>query len=178
MPSDSTAALHANFSRRQFDLVMKHHDIALAELEEIRSLLHRTARLVHVGRGCEENDAFGVQYALGGLALIATAPRFKTVTPRHVVENHEPDIVPVAFVLRSGISQPDEQAHGIGSLAGLLLLLVAAGRRGLGGTGCRSLRRTGSGSRSAGSGRRSTGRRRPGHTSRLGFFVFVGWCFV
>ena len=35
------------------------------------------------------------------------------MTPRDLVHDHEPDIVPVALILRAGIAQSDEQAHGL-----------------------------------------------------------------
>ena len=47
----AAAKFHPDFRRRQFDLVVKHHDAAGIELVEICSLRHRPARLVHVCAG-------------------------------------------------------------------------------------------------------------------------------
>src|SRR4029078_13572686 len=108
---NATADLDANLGRWEFDLVVKHHDITLRQLEELRGVLNRVAGVVNVGRRLEQDDPLPVERAFGSFALKAAAPRCETVTPRNLVHAHEPDVVSIPLILRAGISQSDEQAH-------------------------------------------------------------------
>src|SRR6185437_12092615 len=94
MSRNAATDLDPNLRRRKLDLVVKHHDIAFPELEELRRVLNRVAGFVHVGRGLEQDDTLSIEGAFGCLTLKAAAPWCETVTPRNFIDSHEPDIVP------------------------------------------------------------------------------------
>src|SRR5712671_3450180 len=129
MAGDAAADLDAYLRRLQFDLILKHGDLARRELEEIGGFLHRAAGVVHEGRGLEQHDALAFERAFRGLALKAAAPWCETMTPRDLVDGHEPDVVPVLRVFRAGITEADKEAHDAASRVRLLLLVAATGRR-------------------------------------------------
>src|ERR1700710_1338087 len=141
------ADLDAHLAVRQFELVLKHGDLAGRELEEIRRFLHRAARLVHERHGTKQHHALAIERAFRGLALKTAAPWCETMTPRNFIDHRETDVVPVMRVFGAGIAETNKQSHDAASRAGLLLL-VAGGlcRRSLGagrggpGAGCRGLR--------------------------------------
>ncbi len=72
---NAAADLHPNLCGRQLQLVVKHGDVAEADLEEIRSLAHRAPGLVHERGGLQQDDTLAVERAFGGLPLKAAAPR-------------------------------------------------------------------------------------------------------
>src|SRR6185436_6739498 len=109
MTGDAATNLHTYFRRRQFELVLKHGDVGGTELEEVRGFLNRAPRLVHVSGRPQQDDLFAIQRAFGSLALKTSAPRCETVTPRDVIDDHEPDIVPVVCEFRTGITETDKQ---------------------------------------------------------------------
>src|SRR5579863_6219778 len=129
MAGDSTADLDANFGGRQFELILKHDDLAGAELEEVRSLLNRAAGLVHESCRPKQDDPFVVEDAFRSLALKTAAPRCETMTPRNFIDGHEADVVPVICVFRTGIAEANKESHDAASRAQLLLLVAATGRR-------------------------------------------------
>ena len=51
VPGDAAADLHAHLGGRQFDLVVKHRDVAKRHLVEMHRLGNRATGLVHVGTG-------------------------------------------------------------------------------------------------------------------------------
>src|SRR6185295_1863462 len=122
MAGNAAADLDAHFRRRQFELVLKHDDLADPELEEVRGFLHRAPGLVHVGRGLEQNDAFAIQRAFRRLALKTAAPWCETMTPRDLIDDRETDIVPVVRVFRAGVTEANKQSHAAASPRRLLLL--------------------------------------------------------
>src|SRR4029077_8754321 len=121
MPGDAAADLDAHFCRRQFELVLEHGDVAGRQLEEIGGFLHRAAGLVHVSGRFEQHDLLMVEHAFRSLALKAAAPWCKTMTPRNLIDGHEPDIVPVIPVFRAGVTEANKESHDAASRAGLLL---------------------------------------------------------
>src|SRR6478609_9390745 len=129
MPGDAAADLDAQLGRRQFELILKHGDLAGAELEEIRRLLNRAPRIVHEGHGAEQDHPLMIERAFGGLALKTAAPRCETMAPCNLPDGHEADIVPVMRVFRTGIAETNKKSHDAASRAWLLLLVAAAGRR-------------------------------------------------
>src|SRR5437773_12299159 len=128
MTGDAAADLDPDFRRRQFELVLKHGDVADAKLEEVRGFLNRAPGLVHVGGRPQQNDLLAIERAFRSLALKTAAPRCETVTPCNFIDGHEPDVVPVVRVFRTGVTETDKQAHDAASRR-CLLLLVAASRR-------------------------------------------------
>src|SRR5262245_54209409 len=117
MAGDAAADLDAHLGRRQFEFVLEHGDIACRDLVEVGGFLHRAAGLVHVSGGLEQHDALAIERAFRGLALKAAAPWCKTMTPRDLIDRHEPDILPVLGVFRAGITEANEQAHDSASPA-------------------------------------------------------------
>src|SRR6185295_16118602 len=146
MAGNAAADLDAHFRRRQFELVLKHDDLADPELEEVRGFLHRAPGLVHVGRRLEQHHALAIERAFRRLALKAAAPWCETMTPRDSIDDRKTDIVPVVRVFRAGVTEADKEAHDAASPRALLLLVAATGgrlrtRRRSGGTRCRRSRR-------------------------------------
>ncbi len=127
VPGVAAAGLDAQLARRQIEFVMEHGNVAKRQLEETHRLADGAAGLVHVGRGLEQHDALPRQFALGGLALEAAPPRREAVAACHRVDRHEADVVAVALMLRAGIAQSDEQAHGGARPAPAYFFLSAAG---------------------------------------------------
>src|ERR1700761_6701363 len=82
MPRNAAADLDPHLAGRQFEFVLKHRDVALAELEETGGFLHRAPRLVHESRGAEHHHPPAIERAFRGLALKTTAPWCETMTPR------------------------------------------------------------------------------------------------
>src|SRR4051794_6841771 len=158
MAGDAATDLDADLRRRQFEFVLKHRDLAGGQFEEVGGFLNRAPGLVHERTRTKQNDALAIERAFGSLALKTAAPRCKTVTPRNFIDGHEPDIVPVVRVFRTGVTETDKQAHDAASRR-CLLLLVAASRRfrtSRSGTRCRRSRRcSGTRRRSSTRGRRS-----------------------
>src|SRR6185369_3126281 len=111
MTGDAAADLHAYFRRRQFEFVLKHGDVGGTELEEVRGFLNRAPGLVHVGGRPQQDDLLVIERAFGSLALKTAAPRCETVTPLYLIDGHEPDVVPVVRVFRTGVTETDKQAH-------------------------------------------------------------------
>src|SRR5215208_3587667 len=128
MACDAATDLDADFRRRQFELILKHGDLAGGQFEEVGGFLNRAPGLVHERGWTKQNDALAIERAFGSLALKTAAPRCKTVTPRNFIDGHEPDVVPVVRVFRTGVTETDKQAHDAASRR-CLLLLVAASRR-------------------------------------------------
>src|ERR1700712_1651394 len=128
MPGNAAADLDAQLGRRQLEFILKHRDVAGGELEEIRRLLNRAPRIVHEGRGAEQDHPLLIDRAFGGVALKAAAPWCETMTPCNFIDDRETDIVPVMRVLRARIAEANKESHDAASRA-RLLLLVAAGRR-------------------------------------------------
>src|SRR5215212_2621302 len=153
MAGDAATDLDANLRRRQFEFVLKHRDLAGRQFEEVCGFLNRAPGLVHERGRTKQNDALAIERAFGSLALKTAAPRCKTVTPRNFIDGHEPDIVPVVRVFRTGVTETDKQAHDAASRR-CLLLLVAASRRLR--ASRRSRRRRGGSSRSRSTRRRSS----------------------
>src|SRR3981189_1208469 len=129
---NAAADLDAHLGGRQFDLILKHGDLACRQLEEMRGLLNRTPRLVHEGRGPQQHHPLAIERAFRGLALKAAAPWCETMTPRDFINDHEPDIVPVMGVLRAGIAEAYKESHDAASRVRLLLLVAASRRLGAG----------------------------------------------
>src|SRR5947209_12762172 len=119
MTRDAAADLDAQLAGRQLELVLEHGDLRRRQLEEVRGFLHRAPRIVHEGRGLEQDDTLALQRAFRGLALKTAAPWCETMTPRDLVDGHEADIVPVMRVFRTGIAEADEQSHGAASRGAL-----------------------------------------------------------
>src|SRR5712675_1227349 len=128
MAGDPAADLDAYFRRRQFELVLKHGDLAGAKLEEVRGLLHGAPRLVHERRRLEQHDALAFERAFRRLALKTTAPWCETMTPRNFIDDRKTDVVPVVRVFRAGVTEADKEAHDAASRV-LLLLVATTGRR-------------------------------------------------
>src|SRR4051812_7466189 len=126
---DAATDLDAQLGRRQFELIVKHGDLARRELEEIRSLLNRASGVVHESRRAKQDHPLMIERAFRGLALKATAPWCKTMTPSNLIDGHEADVVPVMRVLRAGIAEANKKSHDAASRARLLLLVATAGRR-------------------------------------------------
>src|SRR6202012_2617151 len=91
--------------------------------------LHRTTGLVHEGRGPQQHHPLAVERAFRGLALKAAAPWCETMTPRNLIDHHEPDIVSVMRVLCAGITETNKESHDAASRVRLLLLVAAGGLR-------------------------------------------------
>ena len=112
MAGDTAAGLDPDLCGREVDLVVKHHDVADPELVEVRGLRHGTPGLVHVGARQQQQHALAAERSLGRHPLEAPPPRGDAMAPGDRVDHHETDIVPVAGVARTGITEPDEQQHG------------------------------------------------------------------
>src|SRR5438094_5060062 len=93
MTGDAAADLDPDFRRRQFELVLKHGDVADAKLEEVRGFLNCAPGLVHVGSRPQQNDLLAIERAFRSLALKTAAPRCETVTPRNFINGHGTDDV-------------------------------------------------------------------------------------
>src|SRR6266436_10374882 len=166
---NAAADLDAHLARRQFELILKHDDLARRELEEIRGLLNRAPRLVHEGRGPEQHHPLAIERAFRGLALKTAAPWCETMTPRNFIDDHEPDIMPVMGVLRAGIAEANKESHDAASRARLLLLVAASRRFGAGHRRmCTSRGSSPCRRRSSTCRRRGTGRRRSSRTGSSG----------
>src|ERR1700743_2913271 len=115
MTDTAATDLDANLARRQFELILKHGDLADAQFEEARRFLNRASRLVHECGGAKQHYPLAIERALGGLALKATAPWCETMTPRDRFNGHEADIVPVMRVFRAGIAETHKEQHDAAS---------------------------------------------------------------
>src|SRR6185437_7834899 len=127
MAGDAATYLDADLARRQFELILKHGDLAVPELEEVRRFVNRASRFVHERRGAKQHHPFAIERAFGGLALKATAPRCETMTPRDRFDGHEADIVPVMRVLRAGIAETYKEQHDAASRVSARSAKVVAG---------------------------------------------------
>src|SRR5579859_2331981 len=155
MTSNPAADLDANLRGRQFELILKHDDLAGPKLEEIRRFLNRPPRFVHESRRPKQDYLLMIERAFRCLALKAAAPRCKTMTARDFLNGHEADVVSVMRVFRAGIAEANKKSHDAASRAQLLLLVAAtSGRFGTRGwRRCRTCSRGGS----SGGGRRAGG---------------------
>src|SRR6267154_4013221 len=111
------ADFHSHLGWRKFNFVVEYYEVRQTELGVLQGLLHRAAGIVHEGHGLEQHDALAFERAFRGLALKAAAPWCETMTPRDLVDGHEPDVVPVLRVFRAGITEADKQAHDAASSA-------------------------------------------------------------
>ena len=107
----TAAGFNTAFPGGQIKLVMEDIDVAGIQLVELRRRAHGMARLVHEGFGLEQQDLFTAQPTLGEDPLKFPAPWSETVISRDLVQRHEPDVMAMARILRTGVSKADKQFH-------------------------------------------------------------------
>src|ERR1041384_1177258 len=118
VPRVAAALLHLDASELQVDLVVDHRNFLLVHLVEPGRLPHRLAAQVHVV--LREDDHRVARRRDHGAPPLAPAARAQL--SRRLLCDAKADVVARALVLRAGIAQAHQQAHGL-----LLAALVARG---------------------------------------------------
>src|SRR5262249_10530514 len=116
MAGNATAGLNPHLAGREVDLVMEHHNVRVAKLVKMRGFGDRAAGLVHVCARQQQQHALATQRSFRRYALKAPPPGTDAVALGDRVERHETDIVSIAGVLRTGITEPDEEQHEVLSI--------------------------------------------------------------
>src|SRR5208282_2604695 len=175
VPGNATADFDPDFAWRQLDLIVEYRDVIKRELKEMRRLGDGTAGFIHIGAGQEQQHARAADRPFTRDPLETAAPRPKAVALRDRLDRHEADVVAVADIARSRISESDQEQHRLRPACATSLLLgrsggrrrSRAGRRSGSTTGRRARSRTGccTFGRHAGGGRSS---RRSGGSGSLG----------
>ncbi len=114
--SIAAASLNADRARLEIEFVMNDDDIANSQLVEAHRFANRPPALIHVSSGLEEDAFFEPNLPFGNEALKALFPGAETVAPGNFVNRHKTNIMPVARVSLTWISQSDDQFHNCVSL--------------------------------------------------------------
>ncbi len=116
MSGDAAADFHPDFPRREFDLVVENGDAIDAELVEMRGLRDRASGFVHERARQQQQHAIGADRAFRRDALKAPPERPDAVALGDRLDHHEADVVAIADIAGTRISEADEEQHGMASL--------------------------------------------------------------
>ena len=111
MTGDAAPGFDPAFGWSEVELIMQDHDVVETDLMEARRLANRTTTFVHVGLGLKQHYPFTGDGALADKPLKARAGRWKAVPPGDGVNRHEANVMTVAGVGSTGISEPDKEQH-------------------------------------------------------------------
>src|SRR5690606_21903039 len=113
MSSVPSALLEFDLPRQKIQLVMQNQHLFGCHLEETHQGAGRLARAVHERDGFGDYDCLALVPPLGhpGRKILFQGEGRAQVVGK-VVGKPEPRIMPCRFVLRPGVSQPDDQTYG------------------------------------------------------------------
>ena len=97
--------------RWKVQFIMQHDDMIEWQFEKACSIADGSSAFVHERPGAQKQRTFTCDQAFARIALKTGSPRGEPVATMNGVERHEPDIVPVALISGTRISEARDQAH-------------------------------------------------------------------
>ena len=102
MPRHAPTGSCADFTGCKVQFVMKNHNARRRYFEKTSSRGNRSARVIHKGLGFQKKNLVAANRPFRQIPVELQTKRRETKPAVDFIHHHEPDIVPVASIFRSG----------------------------------------------------------------------------